>query len=107
MSAGVFKRSSSKLDGEEDDEGDGPTIPTNIVGKFITETHKQYALTYAMMLGIRTTLSAPTEEEFQNPDRDLEDLQQVRWDASPPPTLIPASPHLPTPTHTPPSPGRL
>eukprot|EP00620_Florenciella_sp_RCC1587_P016204 CAMPEP_0182566816 /NCGR_PEP_ID=MMETSP1324-20130603/8176_1 /TAXON_ID=236786 /ORGANISM="Florenciella sp., Strain RCC1587" /LENGTH=586 /DNA_ID=CAMNT_0024780687 /DNA_START=8 /DNA_END=1768 /DNA_ORIENTATION=+ len=71
----MFSSSSSKVEDSDDEEGEGgPAIPTNIVGKYITETHKQYALTYAMMLGIRTTLSAKTLEEFQDPDRDLVDL---------------------------------
>lgn len=58
------------------------TMSVNVSGNEITESHKQYALTYAMMLGIRTTISAPSEEVFLDPQRDAThlspaDFQQI------------------------------
>ena len=71
----TFSTTSTEAGGDsDDDQAANLAIPTNIVGQYITETHKQYALTYAMMLGMRTTLSAPTEEEFHDEGRDLVDL---------------------------------
>lgn len=64
-STSVFNRKKNATPHAQDDSDDdedsvhaaADAVHPNVIGKFITETHKQYALTYAMMLGIRNSIS--------------------------------------------------